>query len=103
MRAVGELSFDGLPDPTMDPAAYTTELTKRAMQHAQRVAAATAQAETSAATQRIESKNDLESRVNNLWKSFGDEYPELAHEKDIVELKAREYVSEMAAQGLDVQ
>lgn len=61
------------------------------------MAVAAAQAETGAASARMAQANDLESRVNNLWKQFGDEHPELAGERDIVELKAREYVGELAA------
>jgi hypothetical protein len=89
-----KMDMTNLPDPTLEPEAYASEVARRTTAYIgqveqQRAAAAgAAQSET--------------RRVDALWEDFTEKYPQYADKNDQVEYVATKLAQRAAARGLDV-
>lgn len=88
------LQTDDLPDPTVEPEKYVTELNKR-------VATVATNAATNVASQNKQA-NDEQSLYTQVWNEFGSKHAKYAENADLAEYAAGRVLRAAKANGYDV-
>jgi hypothetical protein len=89
-----QIDMKNLPDPTLEPEAYASEVARRTTAYigaVEQVRSAQAQA-----------AGQQNGRVDQLWEDFGEKYPQYADRADQVEYAATKVAQQAQKRGLDV-
>jgi hypothetical protein len=89
------VSIDGLPDPNLDPNAYTSELAKRIN--------GVIEARTHSVRTEVQSEMAQNQSVQQLWSRFSAQYPEWAAHEQLVGVVANDVATKAQAKGLDLK
>lgn len=84
-----------LPDPALDPDGYDKALADR-----QQIRADNARRKDETDRRRA---SEVEEKVEDLWQSFGDKYPDMADDKDKIDFVSTNLAKRAAKRGVDVQ
>jgi hypothetical protein len=94
-----KIDTSGLPDPVSDPEGHTAQLTARIAAAVEARAVKRIEAIAAENAARAEQVN----RTKQLWDQFEENYPDLADNRDFVEIAAVRVAEKAQARGVDMQ
>jgi hypothetical protein len=88
------VTFDGLPDPTLDPAGYANAVLQRVNTQQQQ------QQQYQASQQQVGAQR--EQQLNSLWEDFADQYGDIAEDTKGVEFAVRQVRENAQRRRIDI-